>query len=261
MKINNSIKLISSILIFFIIFSIAISASAGCERIEEPNPLGGVVEDPEADAAFAAFMYVTGIILAGQEIRDKKAKEKAGEEVIEAVKEMTDAERDFRKDFLENYIFATDLILIESANKHVFDVWAQLKKDQDLEAQKTSETTAVQMQETNQNIEIQKPTGTITLTIDWSGVPGEMIIDFDNGAVSGSFDFADDLTVYNGSFSGTLDFDTRTITASGTDEFTMYGETSNGSISVKGELASDYKSAEGTITNFDREFPWVGTAQ
>lgn len=261
MKINKTIKLISLLLIFPIIFTLILSLSVGCERDEVPDPLGGVVEDPEADAAFAAFMYAMGIILVGQEVRDKKAKEKAGEKVIEPVKEMTDAESDFRKEFLKSYIFATDLILIESANKHVFDVLAQLKKDQDAEAQKTSETTAAQAQEATQTTEKEKPTGTITLKVDWSGVPGEMIIDFDNETVTGSFDFADDLTVYNGSYSGTVDLDTGTITASGTDEFTMYGETSNGSISVKGKLAPDYLSAEGTITNFDGEFPWTATAQ
>lgn len=96
---------------------------------------------------------MTGIILVGQEIRDKKAQEKSDEEVIEAIKEMTDAEEDFRKDFLENYIFATDLILIESANKHFFTIWAKLREDKDLETQKTSETTTVQIQKITQTTE------------------------------------------------------------------------------------------------------------
>jgi hypothetical protein len=261
MKINKSIKLISSIIIFFIIFSLTLSLSTGCERDEEPNPLGGVVEDPKADVAFYAYLVALNIVLTAEAIKKEKAKDKTAEEVAEAIKEMTEAERDFRKDFLENYIFMTDLILIEEANKHVFDVWAQLRKDQDAEIQKTSETTAVQAQENTHNTEKEKPTGTITLTVDYVGVPGEMIIDFDNEAVSGSLSFEDDITTYSASFTGSINLETNIITASGTEDGKIYGKGFSGPVSIKGELASDYMSAEGTITNEEGEFPWTGTVQ
>lgn len=261
MKTNKTIKLISSLLIFLIIFSLTISVSIGCERDEEPNPLGGVVEDPRADAAFYAYMVATGIVLAAEDIRNEKAKDKAAEEVAEAVKEITEAETDFRKDFLESYIFATDLIRIEEANKQVFEAWKQFKKDRDSEIQGASETTMPQKQEITQTTEKEKPTGTITLAIDISGVPGEMIIDFDTGAVSGSLSYEDEISTYSGSFSGSIDLETNIITASGAGDYTIYGEASSESISIEGVLSSDYKSAEGTFINNEGEFPWTGTAQ
>jgi hypothetical protein len=262
MKTKKSIKSISSILIFLIIFSLTLSLSAGCTEKEVSTETGAkTVDDPEGYAAFYTLQVALNIMLAAEDIKKEKAKGKAAEEVAEAIKEMVDAERDYRKDFLENYIFATDLILIESANKHVFDVWAQLKKDQDLEVQKTSVTTAPQAQENTQTTEKEKPTGTITLKIDITGASGEIIIDFDAGAVSGSISYEDEISTYAGSFSGSIDLETNIITASGTGAYTIYGEASSESISIEGVLSSDYKSVEGSFTNDEGEFPLTGTAQ
>lgn len=112
-----------------------------------------------------------------------------------------------------------------------------------------------QAQDTTQTTENEKPTGTITLTIDCMGVPlGEMIIDFDSGAITGSLNYEDEISIFD--FSGSIDIETNIITASG-----IYGESSSESISIEGVLSSDYDSAEGTITYSDGEFPWTGTAQ
>ena len=128
---------------------------------------------------------------------------------------------------------------------------------------KTTETTALQAKEDTQTTEEEKPTGTITLKIDWSGIPGEMIIDFDTGAVTGSYDYEGEVATAVGSFNGSIDISTNIIAASGSETFTgnLTGNVTTSSISLKGTLSPDYKSAEGTITNDEGEFPWTGTAQ
>jgi hypothetical protein len=136
-------------------------------------------------------------------------------------------------------------------------------KSEAISSDKTPETTVPKIQEETQDTNIKKPTGTVFLIVDFSGVPGEMIIDFDNEAVSGSFNCEDDIGALTCSFEGSIDIYTNTITASGSQTFTgkLSGDIETDSIAIEGILSSDYKSAKGTITNVDGKYPWTATAQ
>ena len=313
MKTNKSIKLISSLLIFAIIFSLTISVSIGCERDEEPNPLGGVVDDPEANAAFYSFFIALGIAFLGEEIKEKKALAKAVqeateeeeaqaavaqesmEEELESVKAEYEAQYDFREDFINNLINGPGgAEALEENKKSRFLMlkiieYGRAKEKQDSENQNTSATTVPQEQETTQTTEEEttqtteeettqtteeettqtteeeKPTGTITLILNF-GCGGEMIINFDTGAVTGSYYCTSELEdgeigVGTGAFSGSIDIDTGAITASGSGDYTAYEETETFPITLVGTLSSDHASATGTMTNKWGEVPWTGAAQ
>ncbi|MCJ7638136.1 MAG: hypothetical protein MUO21_11660, partial [Nitrososphaeraceae archaeon] len=126
----------------------------------------------------------------------------------------------------------------------------------------TTQTTEV---ETTQTTEEEKPTGTITLIMDF-GCGGVMIINFDAGAVTGSYYCTSELKdgeigVGTGAFSGSIDIDSGAITASGTGDYTAYGETETFPITLQGVLDYNSMNAQGTMTNIYGEVPWTGAAQ
>jgi len=289
MKTNKTIKLISSLLIILIIFSLTLSLSAGCTQKEvSPDTGTATVDDPEGDAAIFALFIAVFIEAEGKRIKNEKALDKAIQEANEEKKAKASAAQesfnaeieagyDFRKDFLNTLLYgpggaewAEGQRRINAYVKKMIEIGADSEK-QDSENQNASVTTVPQAQENTQTTEVEttqtteeeKPTGTITLKIDWSGIPGEMIIDFNTGAVTGSYDYEGEVATAVGSFNGSIDISTNIIAASGSETFTgnLTGKVTTSSISLKGTLSPDYKSAEGTITNDDGEFPWTGKAQ
>jgi hypothetical protein len=236
---KKSIKLISSLLIFLIIFSLTLSLSAGCTEKEVSTDTGtATVDDPEGYAAFYAFQVALGIMLAAENIKKEKDKAKVAQESmkeeLESVKAEYEAQYNFKEEFLNT---------------------------KNAENQQASVTTV--LEQTTQTTEKEKPTGTITLIIDISGVPGEMTIDFDTETVTGSYNYEDEIGTLTASFSGSIDISTNIITASGSETYTgnLTGDVTTDSMTLEGTLSSDLKSALGTIINIDGEFPWTATAQ
>ena len=298
MKTNKTIKLISSLLIFLVIFSLTLSLSIGCERDEEPNPLGGVVDDPEADAAFYSFFIALGIVFLGEEIKEKKALAKAIQEATEEEKAQAkaaqesfnaeiEAQYDFRKDFLNTLLYGPggaeykeNERRLNTYVKKMIEIGAA-KEKQDSENQNVSETTVPQEEETTQTTEEEttqtteeettqtteqeKPTGTITLIMDF-GCGGVMIINFDAGAVTGSYYCTSELKdgeigVGTGAFSGSIDIDSGAITASGSGDYTAYGEKETFPITIQGVLDYNSMNAQGTMTNIYGVVPWTGASK
>jgi hypothetical protein len=293
MKINKSTKLISSLLIFFIIFTLILSLSMGCQEKEVSTETGkATVTDPDADAAFFSFFVALGITFLGEEIIDKKAKAKAAQESIkeelESVKAEYEAQYDFRKDFLDNLLYGPGgAQFIESEKQRSFLIQKIIEagadiEDQNPENQNASETTVPQAQEDDKTTEEEKPTGTITLTgsIDapFSLSPLELVIDLGTGAVTGSFTgvyeyegfeseyYKDPPDTANGvaDLSGTVELKTGTITGAGALEYTWQnaGSGETWPFAVEGTLSTDYKNAEGEfIFGEQGVWSWVATVQ
>jgi hypothetical protein len=272
MKINKSIKLISSIIIFLIIFSLTLSLSVGCQEKEVSTETGpATVDDPEADAAFYSFFIALGIVFLGEEIKEKKAKAKATqvsmEEELESVKAEYEAQYDFKEEFLNTIIAGPSGAEFMESNKKLNFLIRKIMEagaetgTKDTENQHASVTTVPE--QTTQTTEKEKPTGSITLLIDLEGAAGEMTINFDTETVTGSYNYEDEIGALAGSFSGSIDISTNTITASGSETYTgnITGDVTTDSMTLEGTLSSDLKSALGIITNIDGEFPWTATTQ
>jgi hypothetical protein len=153
------------------------------------------------------------------------------------------------------------------ATKMEETVITSLPQEQDTtettEEEQSVQTTEPQEEETAQTTEEEKPTGTITLILNF-GCGGEMIISFDTGAVTGSYYCTSELEdggigVGTGAFSGSIDIDTGAITASGSGDYTAYEETETFPITLTGTLSSDHASASGIMTNKWGEVPWNGS--
>jgi len=264
MKTNKTTKKVSSLLIFLIIFSLILSLSTGCQEKEVSTETGTTkVTDPDGDIAFYAFQVALFIMIEGERIKDKKAKAK---EAQESFNEEIESGYDFKKDFLDTLLYGPVGAEYKEnerrLNAYVEKMieYAKGEEKQDSENQNASETTVPKNPDTTQTTEKEKPTGIITLKVELvgSGFTGDMIIDFDTGAVSGSLSFAE----VTGSFSGSVDLKTNTITASGAIDWVQFGEPVSTPIVIKCILASDYKSAKGTLTNGDGDvFPMTATSQ
>ena len=181
MKTNKTIKLISSLLIYLIIFSLTLSLSTGCQDKEVSTETGtATVTDPEAETAFYAYLFGLAIVFLDEEIKEKKALDKAIqeatedkkakaaaaqksiEEELESIKAEYEAEYDFREDFLNTLLVGPDgSEALEERKKISFLIrkiigYERAKEKQDLENQNASETTAVQAQEATQTTEKEK---------------------------------------------------------------------------------------------------------
>jgi len=283
---KNKLQLILSILFIFIICLATLPLCMGCkdEDIVE-------VEEGQSGWIWGEDVVFMGIIVGAILAADKEIKEKkVGQDTVED-------EINLRIQFLQaimvsnnvqNISKAGEKILSDEADKTI-KLSADDTENQDSENQNASETTVPQAQETTQTTEEEttqtteeettqtteeettqtteeeKPTGTITLIMDF-GCGGVMIINFDAGAVTGSYYCTSELEdgeigVGTGAFSGSIDIDTGAITASGSGDYTAYEEIETFPITLVGTLSSDHASATGTMTNKWGEVPWTGAAK
>jgi hypothetical protein len=286
MNTNGSNKLISSILILFIIFFFTISFFVGCTE-EESTGYGPVVKDPDAGAAQFGWFVALGVAFIGKEIREKKDQAKAAQESIkenkaqdlesaESIKAEYEAQYDFKEEFLNTLIAGpSGAEFIESNKKLNFLIRKIMEAGAESEAKKmenqqaTETTVPEQPDQATEEIKVNKGSITLNGTIAETGEL-EMIIDLDTGNVSGAYGFqwAEDIWPFlsadcGAEVSGKIDLETNAIEANCYGSCTWEdGDVTSFSVSMTGTLSKDNSLASGSGIDQDgNSVSWTATAQ